>query len=188
MNSTDRDTMAPWTAFLLIHAQRGSCCLITKSSFVQALLCLAHLVWEHTGGQRKLAMSGLGWLQGTPALRQLLRVSLYSESRPEVAASKAVLRAFCHCNPEGQAMLGASFNANKAGLRDIWAFLCAIAPPAVLVKYWPFANVLPASAVSLWPPPMSVHCWLLFWIFKLTTPAPYEFKLYAYAKQMLCPF
>ena len=45
---------------------------------VQALLCLAHLISQFPRGQEKLVMSGLGWMKGTPALRQVLRLCLHT--------------------------------------------------------------------------------------------------------------
>lgn len=53
-------------------------------------------------------MSGLGWLKGTPALRQVLRICLHSNTSAEHSAAKSVIRAFCRGNPEGQNMLAAT--------------------------------------------------------------------------------
>ena len=53
-------------------------------------------------------MSGLGWLKGTPALRQVLRICLHTRDPPEHSAARSVIRAFCRGNAEGQAMLAAT--------------------------------------------------------------------------------
>ena len=50
-------------------------------------------------------MSGLGWLKGIPALRQILRICLYSKDSSEHTAARSVIRAFCLQNLEGQSML-----------------------------------------------------------------------------------
>ncbi len=52
---------------------------------LQALLCLAHLISQFPRGQEKLVMSGLGWMQGTPALRQVLRICLHTRD-PQVCS------------------------------------------------------------------------------------------------------
>ena len=75
---------------------------------MQGLLCLAHLVADFAAGQERLVMSGLGWLKGTPALRQVLRICLRAKEPAEYAAAKSVIRAFCRGNIDGQNMLVAT--------------------------------------------------------------------------------
>ena len=53
-------------------------------------------------------MSGLGWLRGTPALRQVLRICLHTREPAEHSAARSVIRAFCRGNTEGQGMLAAT--------------------------------------------------------------------------------
>lgn len=105
---------------LLCFRHEGDMCSASSRGMnilfaMQALLCLAYLITDNLAGQKRLIMSGLGWLQGTPALRQVLRVCIHSSFVQERGASRAVLRAFCHGNPEGQAMLAGTFAPGKAG-------------------------------------------------------------------------
>lgn len=104
------------TCHRLICLRRVFFTLTLSISYLKALFCLAALLAEHEAAQKKLVMSGLGWLEGTPALRQILRVCLHNEHSPERSAARAVIRAFCFKNLEGQAMLAATFSGNKPGL------------------------------------------------------------------------
>lgn len=74
----------------------------------QALLCIAHFISGFKKGQERLVMSGLGWLKGIPALRQILKICLYSQDPSEHAAARSVIWAFCAENPDGQSMLAAT--------------------------------------------------------------------------------